>query len=1094
MSEEFSRISLKHLLSWILKEYDCDEQIFGIHKSLFFVPNANRPFSFHRFGQPLETPLGVAAGPHTQMAQNLISAWLCGSRYLELKTIQTLDELRVSKPCIDMEDEGYNCEWSQELRLDDSFDEYLNTWIVLHVLRHKFGWAEAKGPGFIFNMSVGYNMEGILKPNVQRFLNRMADCSSELATKIEEITSVYPAIRDITIPAKMSDNITLSTMHGCPPDEIEKIGLYLVNDRKYHTTIKLNPTLLGPDQLRHILNERLGFVTEVPDEAFGHDLKYPDALRLIKNLRQACRENNLQLSLKLTNTLESVNHKTIFPPNEKMMYMSGRALHPISINLAAKLQNEFSGELDISFSAGADCFNLPKIIAAGIKPVTVCSDILKPGGYGRLSQYLEELEKAMVAEKAGSINDFILKFGGARDFDVAKAALINLRRYAGTVPGLKEYARESKPSLNVKTTRSLPRFDCIQAPCMTTCPAHQDIPSYLFHTARGDYQKAFEVIMRTNPLPNICGMVCDHQCQHKCTRSNYDQPLLIREIKRFIAEQNPQRPEFVIAPANGKRVAIVGGGPSGLSCAFFLALSGFAVTLYESKAFAGGMVADAIPRFRLSETAIQKDIDLIKSLGVTFVTEHRISKEKLTEIRGKADYVYLAIGAQKAKRLGVPGDDAQGVLDFLSFLSDVKRTKSPEIGKRVAVIGGGNSAMDVARTAHRLVGPDGKVVLVYRRTRREMPADVEEIKALCDEGIEILELMAPEMVITDNGQVKALRCQRMRLGEKGADGRRRPEKIPGAVEDLPFDRIIPAIGQDVLLDGIEPDALQVDPVTGMTRLEQVFAGGDAVRGPATIIRAIADGKEAAEKILFRHQVTGGTAPLPPGKNLSAADFQRRSARKIVGIDLPESPVSQRSGFGEVVRTLTEDEARQEAERCLYCNDVCSVCVTVCPNRANRAFSVQPRDFSVQKGIRDGDTYRLEENGTFRITQTTQVINIGDFCNECGNCTTFCPTSGAPYKDKPKFYLTEASFAHEESGFFLNGNVLKGKFHGTTEIIENKDDYLWYQAPGVKALLNSASFRIEQVEISSEAPPEFSFERATHMAFLLTSLKNPCFMA
>ncbi|MFA7146388.1 MAG: putative selenate reductase subunit YgfK, partial [Candidatus Riflebacteria bacterium] len=181
MSKEFSRTSIDHLASWILREYDETQQIFGIHKDLFFVPKKSDEFAMNRYGQYMETPIGVAAGPHTQMAQNLIAAWLCGSRYLELKTVQTLDELNVSKPCIDVQDEGYNCEWSQELRLNDSFDEYLNAWIMLHVLRHKFGWSKENGRGFIFNMSVGYNLEGVLKSNVQNFLDKMADCEDETA-------------------------------------------------------------------------------------------------------------------------------------------------------------------------------------------------------------------------------------------------------------------------------------------------------------------------------------------------------------------------------------------------------------------------------------------------------------------------------------------------------------------------------------------------------------------------------------------------------------------------------------------------------------------------------------------------------------------------------------------------------------------------------------------------------------------------------------------------------------------------------------------------------------------------------------------------
>ena len=200
------------------------------------------------------------------------SEWLCGARFIELKTIQTLDELNVAKPCIDMADEGYNCEWSQELKLDQSFEEYLKAFVLLHALRHMLGLpAEAetgKGPGFIFNMSAGYNLEGIRSPAVQRFLDRMDDATQDVERLREELAPLYPPLRDIPIPSRLSDNLTVSTMHGCPPEEVESIGRYFITERGYHTTIKLNPTLLGPERLRGILNERLGYDVRVPDEAF----------------------------------------------------------------------------------------------------------------------------------------------------------------------------------------------------------------------------------------------------------------------------------------------------------------------------------------------------------------------------------------------------------------------------------------------------------------------------------------------------------------------------------------------------------------------------------------------------------------------------------------------------------------------------------------------------------------------------------------------------------------------------------------------------------------------------------------------------------
>ncbi len=431
MSDKLYPLSLNKLLSWILRE-EQHGKIFGYYRELIFTPSTDDPFKMERYGQTLETPIGVAAGPHTQLAQNIILAWLFGARYLELKTVQTLDEIEVTKPCIDMTDEGYNCEWSQELKIQQSFDEYLNAWIIIHILKDKFGWGEPKTPGFIFNMSVGYDLKGILNANVQEYFKLMNDCSSILNTKLEEISSIYPNIKNLNIPSQLSDNITLSTMHGCPPDEIEKIGKYLIEELKLHTAVKLNPTLLGSGKLRQILNKDLKFndIT-VPDEAFEHDLKYDDAIALIKNLQKSALKKNVEFGLKLTNTLEVINSRHILPKKEATNYMSGRALHPISVNLAAQLQTDFNGELDISFSAGADAFNIDNILACNIKPVTTCTDVLKPGGYGRLKQYLNNIKNEFETVKAENIDEFIQNIGGKTD--IKQSGLHNLQKYSQEV-------------------------------------------------------------------------------------------------------------------------------------------------------------------------------------------------------------------------------------------------------------------------------------------------------------------------------------------------------------------------------------------------------------------------------------------------------------------------------------------------------------------------------------------------------------------------------------------------------------------------------------------------------------------------------------
>lgn len=1086
MTDKFSPCNIEKLLQWILSE-EKQGQIFGIRRELFFVPHPDDTFRMTRYGQILETPIGVAAGPHTQLSQNIISAWLTGARYIELKTVQTLDELEVTKPCIDMTDEGYNCEWSQELKLEQSFDEYLNAWIILHILKDRFKWGESDSRGFVFNMSVGYNLEGILNPNVQTFLDHMADCAALKSAKIEALAGICPRVKDLDIPDQISDNLTVSTMHGCPPDEIEKIGRYFIEERRLNTTIKLNPTLLGPEPLRRILNDELGFDVDVPDEAFEHDLKYDAGVALIKSLLESASRSGVEFNLKLTNTLETTNCDQNLPANEKMVYMSGRALHPISINLARRLQEEFSGKLDISFCAGTDCFNIAEVLACNLRPVSVCSDILKPGGYGRLGQYLKEVSQALATAGADSIDAFIQTRAQLKG--LALSGLNNLRAYADSVVSGNTYSKSQFPYESIKTPRKLTAFDCIQAPCVASCPAGQDIPGYMYYTAAGNYQKALDVILETNPFPNMQGMVCDHLCQYKCTRLNYDNPLLIREIKRFIAKQPGLKTTREPAPLNGLNVAIIGAGPSGLASAYFLALNGFAVDVYETKDIPGGMAADGIPAFRLDDDSLQKDIEGILALGVQVHYGSRVDLKRFEKLRNTYNYVYIAVGAQKGLNLGIPGEDAPGVYDQISFLKAVRRGSPPDLGNNVVVVGGGNSAMDAARTAKRLVGPVGNVKIVYRRTLEEMPADREEIQAALDEDIHLIELTAPECLLVEGGRVKSNVCFKMELGAKDASGRPQPIKLEGTEFEIEADSVISAIGQRVELDFFPDRELRADPVTLETRLPEVFAGGDAVRGASTLIKAIGDGKRVAEAIIRKAAVQFKVSSGKTGRQTDIAALQTKQARRKFGPKVPEIALDRRFKFDLVTETLDDDTAQQEAGRCLQCDLMCNICTTVCPNRANLAYRMDPQEFSIQRARRGKNRIQIENVETIRIGQSFQIINLGDFCNECGNCSTFCPTSGDPYRVKPKFYLTPESLARETNGYMLAGAVLHARVDGATETLSHRGDHLIYETRDVRARLNFKTFAAEEITFAPGAPHTIELRHAARMGVLLTALRD-----
>ncbi len=1072
------------LLKWILTDFEKNNEIFGIHRDQFFIPDSADPFRMNRYRSLLETPLGVASGPHTQLAQNIVAAWLTGSRYIELKTVQVLDELDVTKPCIDMTDEGYNCEWSQELKLDESFNEYLNAFILLYILRDKLGFTGDEA-GFIFNMSAGYELKGIHSPTVQNFFDRMEDCSKELAEQIDKIAEIYPRVKELNIPGRISDSLTISTMHGCPPDEIEKIARYFIEDRGYHTTIKLNPTLLGPERLRDILNNQLDFDIDVPDLAFEHDLKYPDALKLIQSLIGAAETKGVEFNIKLTNTLETTNIDQDLPKTEAMCYMSGRALHPISINLAARLQEEFDGKLDLSFCAGVDTFNIFNTIACGMTPVTVCSDVLKPGGYARVSQYARTILDGMKEVGADSLDNLVCDRAG--ESDPVAAGLSNLKTYAANVVGSGDYSKDLFPYQNIKTERILPTFDCAGAPCVTSCGASQDVPRYMDFTARGDFENAYKTILATNPFPNMQGMVCDHPCQYKCTRLNYDSPLLIREIKRFIAENQKEDIELTPLPDNGKSVAIIGAGPSGLSAAFFLRLEGFQVDLYESKEFVGGMASDGIPVFRLDDDSLKKDVDRILALGAKLHTGERIDKAKFSKLRNSHDFVYIAIGAQGSSSLRIPGADAAGVLDHLDFLSDVRQGTPADIGSNIIVVGAGNSAMDAARTAKRLVGAAGEVTIVYRRTRRQMPADHEEITAAIEEGVKVVELAAPVAVQTADAKVIGLEVARMKLGEPDASGRRSPVAIEGEENYIiPTDCIIVAIGQRVELNFLPDGELSVDRKSLRSSLPGVLAGGDVIN-VSSLINAIGHGRQAADSILAASGLKPQVNIAPKDdRKLDLTELQKRNAIREFGVKMPELPAEHRLNFDLSVGTLSKEDAMAEASRCLQCDLVCNVCVTVCPNRANIALRTDPVSYPVQYIASDGS---VETASRIDLNQAYQVINIADFCNECGNCQTFCPTSGAPYMDKPRVHLSAASLEAHGEGFFMTDSTSMRIMHGGKHAsLSKNDDSFLFEDDQVKLRLATDSLQATVMELKSDVENK-SLQEAAEAAILFKLLEK-----
>jgi putative selenate reductase len=962
-----------------LGEYRAKGSIFDIPSDHFWRPSATRRAVI--FSSGAENPIGPAAGPHTQLAQNILSAWLAGGRYFELKTVQKLDSLSIEKPCIDAADEGYNVEWSTELSLDQAYDEYLKAWILLHLFETLIS-ASTTPPSFLFNMSVGYDLEGIKTEKMDRYIHRMIDSSHEepFQRYLEELSELAsdPMLLAGTpwrdretllralpsrISARICASVTLSTMHGCPPNEIESICAYMMTEKKLDTLVKLNPTLLGYDRVHETLSG-LGYGSIVLNrEGFQKDLQYSVAVPMLRRLMETGRQEGKHFGAKLSNTLAAANVKGILPGKE--MYMSGRALYPLTMSLAAALASDLDGSLPMSFSGGASAWNVAEILSAGIRPITLATDLLKPGGYSRMKEIAE------IAEQH------------AETWSASRVDPGRTRSAADSARTAEHFRKEYRGPDKVHVEGALPLFDCFVAPCLVTCPIHQDVPEYIHLAGEGRYEEAFDAIYARNPLPFITGYLCDHQCMGNCTRMDWEGSVRIREMKRIAAERGyaafrrSGTPSARKASPREARAAIIGAGPAGLAASCFLAREGFEVHVFEREPDPGGVVRYLLPGFRMPADAVEKDVSLLRDQGVQFHFAER-EAPAIQDLRKQGfRYVLAAIGAQADRDIGIPG--ARPVLAFLrQFKEDPSRLA---LGASVVVVGAGDTAMDAARAAKRCSGVK-QVRIVYRRTEKEMPASPEEYQSAREEGILFHFLRAPET--WSRGPGTELVCRVMELGTPDESGRSRP--VPTKeTESFAAETLITAVGVEVETDtlvkmGFSAEESAVDPATQETRVGGVFLIGDASQGAETIVKAIASARRAVDAISGRE---GGSmyrnGKLPPEDTLVLR--------------------SRRDGLVPVSASSSDDEQTREREskRCLGCRALCMKCVEVCPNRANTMIRVA-------NGFRD----------------EWQILHLDAFCNECGNCATFCPWDGRPYRDKLTIFASEEDLRNSTNqGFFLS---------------------------------------------------------------------------
>jgi len=479
--------------------------------------------------------------------------------------------------------------------------------------------------------------------------------------------------------------------------------------------------------------------------------------------------------------------------------------------------------------------------------------------------------------------------------------------------------------------------EIVSSPCQHTCPIDTEVPVYIALIAKGRYEEALKIIKKDNPLASTLARVCHHPCETKCRAGEGGEPIAIRSLKRFVTDYGLKKglmlkPEKI--PKNGKgKVAIIGSGPAGLTCGFYLAQKGYEVTIFEKLPVIGGMLAVGIPAYRLPKEILKTDIDYIKNAGVEIRTNSALGRDFTIDDLFNKGYkaIFIATGAHKSLKLGIPGEDAEGVLPSMEILTSINLGKEIKIGKKVGVIGGGNSAVDAARAVLRTGIPES-VTIFYRRTITEMPAFREEIEAALEEGIKIEFLTAPKRIISENGKLKSCEFVKMKLGELDESGRRRPVPIPGSEFTIELDTLIVAIGEkpDISFinkkSGLEVSkrgTVVVDQETLLTTREGVFAGGDVTTGPNTVVEAVASGKIAAEsidKFLSGREIKREYKITRPSKYIEPVELTEEELLESKRPLMPRlSPQERKSNFKEVEQGLTEEQAIREARRCLRCD-------------------------------------------------------------------------------------------------------------------------------------------------------------------------------
>lgn len=857
--------SFQKLMGMIVAEHNDRGSIFGV-TDLYHAGRARIPV----FGQRIENPIGVSAGPVTQLAQGIVAAYAAGARYIELRTLYAGEREPVPKPYIDAPGEMFHVGGATELSAEQAFNEYVKAWYAVKLISS--GYSLGVQEGFIFNMSLGGSLEGLKSRPVDNFIEGLKsaeytpiwrECENWARAHMNLLDGVDGSyISDIS--AGVSDSVTYVPRPGATAEEIEAAAAWLIGEKRLHTFVRIEPTMLGYYGVRGILDIGGYGDLELEKERFDRDLQFDDAKAMFLRLQSLADSRRLEFGVKIAGGLPVRKRGDLLYDE---MLLTGKALFPVTFALAEKIAGEFGGGLRVSYAGGADITTAAKLFEAGVWPVTFASELMKPGAHLRLKQIADAVSRCDYAQFSGIFTS---------DLPEIEKEAYESGRYKN------RYLRRAP-----KAPGPIPAGPCHISPCRSACPLGQDIPYILRLIKDGKKKEALGVILERNPLPFTTGALCAHPCMDACTRRFYECPIDIRGERYRAAKEAC----FDVLDATSKtkkdnlRVAVVGCGPAGIAAAAFLARRGCPVTVFDRSVRPGGAIQKYIPKFRVPDSDFEWDVTLTQALGVELELEHEVAS--LDELRDLGyEHIVLAVGAEEPIPLKLAFGKSAPALEFLEKYKENPDSLAESYLGNVAVVGSGIEAVDAARSVKRLPSVES-VTVVADCPMEQMAARPEMIAAAKSEGVRFRELLLPTGL-----RGGWLLCHRAAPGEPQKDGTI-PMEDTGEKDKVEADCVIAALGERPASPLFEEIGADVSVV------------GDAAHGRTSVAEAAADAQRFAAKLVRFH----GDRWLPYNEAPDLAFLPKRG--KVIA-DCAKCP---------------------ESSRCLECETVCEFCAECCPNRA-----------------------------------------------------------------------------------------------------------------------------------------------------------------